>query len=75
MSKVRSISSLSKEELLSLIYHILPDTHIDEHPCECASCGEEEIGFHMVGGHEAQMYSFICQGCEAAPLGMSAVNE
>jgi hypothetical protein len=53
------IAKLSRNELLGLIYHNLPNTIFNDHPVFCASCAK---------GYEADLVS-ISQDLVVAPLG------
>lgn len=53
---MRKISELSREELLSLIYHELPKTYYGDHPCECASCG--------TSSGDGTWLFYLCDDCE-----------
>ena len=70
MSKLRPIKDLSKAELLSLIYHNLPRTLYEDHPCECGACGEDPIGItEVVIGLQkrtVQTHGFVCDECNMA---------
>ncbi len=70
---MKKIEELSKTELLSLIYHELPDTYFKTHPVQCASCGtiphdqlqkvEYKTG-NKTFKLSAPMYSYMCDACE-----------
>ena len=69
------IKDLSKEELLSLIYHNMDDTYRDIHPCYCGSCGKGHsdqtiddmvlITFRDGSTHPVTAYGYLCDECEA----------
>lgn len=64
MSRAKSIESLSRTELLSLIYNNLPRTLTETHPCVCAACGEEEIALKRVDDTVVKVYGYVCDECE-----------
>jgi len=55
------IEDLSKEELLGLIYHLIPTTHTGNHPCICASCSK---GHDENIDDELKPYYYVCDDCE-----------
>lgn len=62
---MRRIEELSKEELLSVIHHALPNTVVFDHPCMCAACGDGSINHPVFIGNLAVMpYGYICDFCE-----------
>lgn len=71
MSKARRIEDLSKGELLGLIYNNVRDGYVvfRDHPCICASCGEQSIDelFYVESHFGRKGYlplGFICDKCE-----------
>jgi hypothetical protein len=56
-----NIEDLSKDELLGLIYHLVPTTYTGVHPCFCASCGE---GYDKDTKYETEPYWYICARCD-----------
>lgn len=57
------LENLSKEELLGLIYHLVPTTYTSNHPCICASCSKGDDEEHE---HKDEAYFYICDDCEAS---------
>lgn len=63
------IDDLSKQELLSLIYHHLPNTIYIDHPCYCAVCSkgykESKAGPRTTPrGSIIEPLTIICDECE-----------
>ncbi len=54
------ISSLSKTELLALIYHYLPHTRYDDHEVACTVCAKDWAG------KPDDAFVIICDKCEEA---------
>lgn len=50
------IKDLSKEELLKIIYHYLPNTIIEDQECYCITCSQIEEGVASC--------EYICDNCE-----------
>ena len=55
------IEDLNKDELLGLIYHLVPTTHTSNHPCFCACCGE---GYDKKKEYNPKPYWYICGNCD-----------
>lgn len=56
-----NIEDLSKEELLGLIYHLVPTTHTKTHLCFCACCGED---YNKDKKYEVEPYWYLCDKCQ-----------
>ena len=62
------IDELSKDELLGLLYHLLPDTLTSKHPCYCAACGKDFTGETVTVKYPdkdrtVEAYGYICDRC------------
>lgn len=57
---MKTIDSLSKKELLGLIYHHIPNTLTGDHICICASCGDSKDDKDK----EYPAYYYVCDQCQ-----------
>ena len=55
-----NIEDLTRDEILGMIYHELPNTLTSVHPCFCASCG---TGYDENTIYEVEPYWYICDQC------------
>lgn len=56
-----NIEDLSKQELLGLIYHLVPSTHYKDHPCFCACCGDD---YDKEKEYDPKPYWYLCDKCQ-----------
>lgn len=57
------ISELSRSELMCIIWHHLPDTMWDIHPCRCTVCERTNDEVLDVKFKDVAVLEYICDGC------------
>jgi hypothetical protein len=60
---MKNLDELSKDELLTLIKHYLPNTLTEGHPCYCFVCGDLEHDVCYNDGTKVEAYGYECDEC------------